>query len=461
MLRFLPLIVLFSPLALIAQEMVRVYPAPEGETLSTRYKVAVSGKDAPVYTASISSLDPQARKTLNRPSPSTDTAFASFDMRGPARVTVTFPSGVKKAVVLPTSRGIHPMVAGNQITFTVSKPGPLVLEVNDDWLNSLQIFANPWEEDAPDPKDPNVIYYGPGVHEVEGVIVPSGKTVYIAGGAVVYGKSTEGEKNPIFFLKGDHITLRGRGIVDGSRCAYHTRNMIVVAGRDIKLEGVVLRDSSTWNVPVQGSDQVRIENIKIFGYRGNSDGIDINNSRDVDVGDCYLRTFDDLVVIKSSDLKRGKSSNITVHNCVLWNEFAHALSLGAELRLDVDGVRFTDCDVVRDKGREWVLRVYQCDSGHMKNIVFDNIRIEEGRRLMSAWIGRANWSRDEERGHIDNVIFKNIEANASSTIADLVGFDATHQVRDVKFDHVKVNGQPLRESDVRRNEFVEGVTVTP
>jgi polygalacturonase len=237
--------------------------------------------------------------------------------------------------------------------------------------------------------------------------------------------------------------------------------MIVVEGKDIRLEGVVLRDSSTWNVPVQGSDRVRIENIKIFGYRGNSDGIDINNSRNVDVGGCFLRTFDDLVVIKSSAKDRGESADITVHDCVLWNEFAHALSLGAELRMDVERVRFTDCDVIRDKGREWVLRVYHCDAGHIRQIAFDNIRIEEGRRLMSVWIGKAIWSRDDERGHVDNVLFKNIPANASETLADLTGFDAAHLVRGVTFENVQVNGRPLQTGDVKRNEFVQDVTVRP
>lgn len=444
-----------------AQDNVRVYPAPVDEPLSTRYVVTAAGRNVPVYKAQVSSLDPMERKTLNGPSPSTDTAFASFDLRGPVKVTVACPQAVRGAVLLPSARRIRPMVSGNQITFTVSQPGPLVLEVDGNWQNSLQIFANPWETDAPDPKDPNVIYYGPGSHEVRSVEVPSGKTVYIAGGAVVHGASAEGENGPIFLLKGDHITLRGRGVIDGSRCAYHTRNMIVVQGRDIRLEGVVLRDSSTWNVPVQGSEQVRIENLKIFGYRGNSDGIDLNNSRKVDVGGCYLRTFDDLVVIKSSARERGESSDISVHNCVLWNEFAHALSLGAELRADVSRIRFADCDVVRDKGREWVLRVYHCDAGHVRDVTFDRIRVEEGRRLLSAWIGKAVWSRDAERGHIDDVHFKNITANASGSMADLAGFDAGHLVRGVTFENVRVNGRPLQEGDVKRNEFAQDVSIKP
>ena len=49
-----------------------------------------------------------------------------------------------------------------------------------------------------------------------------------------------------------------------------------------------------------------------IGRRGNSDGIDIVNSRKVDVDGCYLRTMDDLVVIKTGDKKDGESSDIAV-----------------------------------------------------------------------------------------------------------------------------------------------------
>ncbi len=127
---------------------------------------------------------------------------------------------------------------------------------------------------------------------------------------------------------------------------------------------------------------------------------------------CFLRTYDDLVVVKS-DKGQGPSEHIVVRNCVLSNEIAHALSLGAELREPVSDVRFTDCDVIRDKGREWALRVYNCDSAPIRDIVFENIRIRGGPPgSPSLWIGKAIWSREDERGHIDNVVFRNIRPPA-------------------------------------------------
>jgi polygalacturonase len=94
-----------------------------------------------------------------------------------------------------------------------------------------------------------------------------------------------------------------------------------VQGKDIVLEGVVLRDSSTWNIPIRQSDRVTVKNVKVLGYRANSDGIDICNSRDVLVEDCFLRTLDDLIVVKT-DQGKGEARHIVARNCVLWNEVA-------------------------------------------------------------------------------------------------------------------------------------------
>jgi len=189
-------------------------------------------------------------------------------MDGQARVTVTCPQAVKSAKVLPSARGIKPEISGSTFTFTVDKPGQLTIDVNGDWIRSLQLFVDPMEKDIPDPKDPKVIYFGPGIHKVESVRVGPGQTVYIAGGAVVYGSGEKGDVNePIFSMQGSNITLRGRGIIDGSRCPWHTRSILGVTGSDVHMEGVVLRDSSGFTMPVRMSDRVKIDNLKIFGWR--------------------------------------------------------------------------------------------------------------------------------------------------------------------------------------------------
>lgn len=463
---FLALILLASILIttrLVAGDTIRIALAPAGEPLATNFTVTVNRSSVPVYLATVATADPAKRSHIDIPndlSYADTTAFASFDLAGRAEVIVTCPQIITNATISPLARGIVPMVSRNTLSFTVSKPGPLEIEVNGEWVHSLQLFVNPPESEAPRPEDPNVIYFGPGIHHVADVEVTSGQTVYLAGGAVVYGQPGK-QGGAAFNLNGTNITLRGRGIIDGSRCPRHTRSLIAVCGTNITLEGVVVRDSSGWTIPIRQSEQVSVQNVKVFGYRANSDGIDICNSRQVTVTGCFLRTMDDLVVVKSYLKGGGESRDITVSQCVLWNELAHALSIGAELRENVANVRFTDCDIIHDQGREWLLRVYHCDDADIRDVTFDHIRIEESRRLISLWIGTAIWSKTPERGHIENVTFQNIQAVGPHPRVELKGFDPQHEIRNIHFENVTVNGQPLKPAAVRQNEFVQNVSVKP
>lgn len=454
---------------------VGVYPAPMGEELCARYRVRVDDKEVPVYVAKVAPEKAELRwKAMDDKARSAEffetASFAYFDMDGAVTVTVTCLDEVLSAKLLPTSLATKPAISGQTVSFSLAEPRPVTLEINGKWTGALHLFANPPEVDAPRPGDPRVIYFGPGIHEITHLVVTNDQTVYIAGGAVVRAvigpeekfqiSSYSGLKTyaPSLVLRGNNIRLRGRGIIDGSRCTTHAKNLVHVQGRNIGLEGVILRDSSTWTVPVRRSEAVRINNLKLLGYRANADGIDICNSRDVIVENCFLRTLDDLIVIKT-DRGQGGAGKIVARNCVLWNEVAHALSVGAELREDVDDVLFTDCDVIHDKGREWTLRVYHCDSARISNIRFENLRIEESPRLASLWINKAFWSRDAERGHIDGVVFRNIQAQASPLRIELLGFDADHAIENVRFEKVVVNGKPLTHGDIRTNQFVRALEI--
>jgi hypothetical protein len=423
----------------------------------------VESRQIPVYAVKVAPADPIRRwKAMDDKARSAEffdtAAFATFDMLRPVKVTVTCKEPITSAKILPTSFRIVPEIQGRSVTMTFDRPRPVTVEINGNWVQSLHLFANPPEATAPRPDDPNVIYFGPGVHEVSGLKVGDGKTVYLAPGAVV--KGTAGGRDPVFALEGNNIVLRGRGILDGGRCPTHSRNLLLVRGKNITVEGIILRDSSTWNIPIRQSDRVTVRNVKLLGYRANSDGIDICNSRDVNIEGCFLRTLDDLIVVKA-DMGQGQTRRIVAKDCVLWNEVAHALSVGAEIRENVDDVLFTNCDVIHDKGREWTLRVFHCDSARVSNVRFENIRIEESQKLISLWIGKFIWTRDTERGHIRGVTFKNIRATAVPLRVELVGFDETHLVEDLLFQDVVINGMPLVQADIQRNAFTRNLRVQP
>src|ERR1035437_1681929 len=120
-----------------------------------------------------------------------DASMVNFDFAGSVEVSVTSHHGpIQSARIRPLSYGIAPEVKGNTLTFTLTKPRDVSVEINGDIFHNLHVFTNPLETNRPDANDPNVIYLPPGFHTfTNGVLaVPSGKTLYLAGGAVINGK---------------------------------------------------------------------------------------------------------------------------------------------------------------------------------------------------------------------------------------------------------------------------------
>lgn len=462
----------------VREGTVTVYSAPKGEMLSKEYRVSVAGKEVPVYIAKVAPEDAERRwKAMDDKKNSADffdsACFAYFDLRGTETVTVTSPEPITSIKILPSSLKITPSIQGNSASFQVESPKNLTIEINGEWIRSLHLFINPPEANVPKPDDPNVIYFGPGIHEISHMVVGDNKTVYIAGGAVVRaiigpdeefrisGYSGLRTYSPTIELRGRNIKVRGRGIIDASGCTTHARNMLMVRGSNISIEGIILRDSPHWTIPLRGCDSVTIDNVKLIGYRANSDGIDICNSRNVIVENCFIRTLDDLIVIKTPRWGKGEVKNIIARNCVLWNQVAHGLSIGAEITSDISDVLFTDCDIIHDQGREWSLRVYHTDAARVSNIRFENIRIEESIKCISLWINKAVWTSDKERGHINGITFKDINVAGTPLTVELKGFDEGHLVEDVFFENVVLNGKPLTNEMIRTNKFVKNISVKP
>lgn len=473
------LFIVFTSFGILLQPKVIVYSAPPGEKLSNVFKVSVLNQNVAVYTAKVNPKDYikrlKAYSDVRHAGAYFDLAsFAYFDIQGKVTVIVTILDKVTSAKILPTSAGIKPILKQHTISFTLTKPQNLTIEINGEYVQSLHLFANPIESNIPKPNDPNVIYFGPGIHYVSHLTVGDHKTVYIAGGGIVRAVIDPAEyftTNPndglrsyqnssIFDLLGKNITFRGRGIIDESACPTHAKNMIMVRGSNIKLEGVILRDASIWNIPIRQSNNIEVDNVKILGYRPNSDGIDICNSQDVIIKNCFIRTNDDLVVLKT-DKGQGSIKRVVVQNCVLWNQLAHALSIGAEICEPVDDVVFTNCDIIHDQGIEWSLRIYQCDAALVSHIHFENIRIEEAHKCISLWIGKAQWSRDKDYGYIQDVTFKHIKASGFPLTVEMVGINAQHEIQNVKFEDIKFNGNLINSKMVEANSFVKNILIVP
>ena len=455
----------------LAVEPVITYPAPQGEKASKDYEVEVGGKRIFVYTAPVLRDGPAS--------------FAYFDIAEPVTVTVTVARKIGALKILPTSYGVTPTVAANKVSFTISKPAHLTIEPSGNGERPLHLFANPHEANPPDPASKDVIYFGPGVHDVTTIRPKSGQIVYLAGGAILRARIAPHEK-PV-----EEKNWRGNKVYAPLIEASRRQGREGLRAGDSRLGGAALacadrdvvrqfprhprRGDCHSRRPRMGRGDAQLKEGRRAQREGNlrgenSDGVDICNSQDVLVEDCFLRNNDDEVCVKTlSPPPAMESKNIVVRRIVVWNDRARGLGITSETRANISHVLFQDCDIIHDfsqGGDCAALAVLVSDSGTMSDIRFENIRCEDVRHtLANCWIGADMWGHDKSRGHIKGVTFKDVQATGPVfPVSKLSGFDDAHLVEDVTFERLRIQGKPIGDAAAARlqtNSYVRRVKFIP
>lgn len=422
------------------------YPAPSGEILSTEYEVSVEGKKVDVYVAR--TLDPPfADKQWNYGGPY---AFANFDMSGRVVVRITSKRNLRDVVIRPQSKGIQTvLVDDNTITLTLDKPEKLSIEP-EGRKGLLLLFANPLETDIPKQDDPNVVFFGPGLHKPDKIVLQSNQTLYLAGGAVVKAE---------VLAEGVNIRIRGRGILDGSDWEWRkgpVGNLIAIRNcQDVEVRDITLRGSSHWTIVPRNSQKVIIRNVKLCNSRvQNDDGINPCNSQDVLITDCFIRSDDDCVALKGLDFSGTNSNveNIVVENSTLWCDRARIFLLGHESRAEyMRNVTIRNLDIIH-----FTMTPFLFEPGedmHLENITVENVRMYgEGQREFIRLRPVVNqYMHKKVPGFIKNITFRNvtIQGKPGEYLVQVDGPDAEHNVSNVTFENVSILGTKLTSDSER------------
>ncbi|MBQ3814668.1 MAG: hypothetical protein II836_01320 [Clostridia bacterium] len=146
----------------------------------------------------------------------------------------------------------------------------------------------------------------------------------------------------------------------------------------------------------------------LLGYRQNSDGICVEDSRSVLVRDCFVRTGDDCFEIKS---RYGNCTipieDITFDNCNAWPDKARGIGIICETRRDMTDIHFINCSVgfasatwMEDLG---ALVVYADGQAQITDVEFRNIEIYRADKYpINVTVG------DDATAQIDGLTFSNI-----------------------------------------------------
>ncbi len=447
-----PLFTLFVCLAsaLSTGAAPHAYPAPAGLAPSPHFRVELdAGTSVFVY------LSPAQQKT----NVSRDVSWAPFAFTGQVTVRVTKLEGEFTRVrVLPSHRGITPTLSGRTATFTLDRPGQFAVEFDESIAHPLLLFADAPERpaDIPARDDPNVLWFGPGVHDLgEKFIEPkAGQTVYLAPGAYVRGRLRSRD------APGARLT--GRGILSGEHLppnppgTYTVPHLVEIGGDEVQVEGITLVASPHYNLVLRGADCV-VRNVKCLGWHYGTDGIGTGPRGLIE--DCFLKCNDDALKLYRSGM--------IVRRCVIWQmENGAAFQLSWNLNSDASGIRVSDCDVIRVEHRgEANNRGIFCSihggRGHLSDFVFDDIRIENATwRLVLFTTRKTDWARSDTFGDITDLTLRNVRVDGPLAKANVIqSYEATGRFARITFENLRIGGRLIHSAE-EGNFAVDPATVS-
>ena len=459
------------------------YPGPAGEPASPDYTLSVNGQPVFVYTSY--RFNPERPERIINGAGMKDRqvsliSFAYFDFAGEAAVSIAAANPFADVTIRPLSLHVAPRVEGNEIHFQVDEPGVYIVEPYGT-ERPIHLFANPLETERPDPRDPGVYYFAPGIHHIDPLCLPDQATLYIAGGAIVYANPVDDHlsewddmvfQQATFHARGaKRLRIAGRGIICGrDSLARGRRHKLIELTQcaDIEVEGVILRESSGWSFAVYDCEHVRIERVKVIGHYINNDGIDICSSRHVRVANSFCHNADDSFLVKAHD---APVYDVRFDNCVVWNDVATSFGIVCETAHPVSDVVFENCTVVHSTHPCWIpeaggiLGIWNDYGGEVRNIAFHQIVIEDAcadKAPIKLNITNVFGMNSAQTGSIRHIAFRHIEVLHTQDERVLLSspFEAG-AVSDVTLEHVRINGIVLASPEDHRivNEGAIGLLI--
>lgn len=241
------------------------------------------------------------------------------------------------------------------------------------------------------------------------IILKSNITLDVAAGATLLGSpdhddypqatifQAPGRQALITSVHAHDIAITGKGTIDGNGqswwfdangqrangvmgvIVFRPRLIIFDHSRHIRMEGVTVQNSPSWQIIPYYSDDVTIRNIKVLAPANspNTDAIDPFSSSNVVIDHVTADVGDDNVAIKSGKINSpgpdAPSRNITITDCIFLH--GHGLSVGSELAGGAQNIRG---ERIRFRGTDQGIRIKSNrDRGHdVSHLFFKDITME-------------------------------------------------------------------------------------
>lgn len=177
------------------------------------------------------------------------------------------------------------------------------------------------------------------------------------------------EGNPIKSFAGiitgvnvENVVLYGKGSINGNagfnnwwlnekimRIAFRPRLIFLNHCKNVTVQGLLVHDSPSWTIHPYFSDDLGFYNIRIRNPQNapNTDGIDPESCKNVEIAGIDFSLGDDCIAVKSGKIYMGRkykkpSENLYIHQCLMQNGHG-AVTIGSEMAGGVKNLVVEDC----------------------------------------------------------------------------------------------------------------------
>jgi polygalacturonase len=247
-----------------------------------------------------------------------------------------------------------------------------------------------------------------------------------------------------------HIAIDGGGTIEGNGSAYWDpgpEKLFVsrrprpspliefVASADIRMENLTVRNAAGWTIHPLESRDIRLTGITIVNDPNgpNTDGIDVDSSRNVVIRDANIDAGDDCVVLKTTGRGGARpaapTANVIVSGLICSTD-DQGFKIGTETLGDIRDVLFTNAIIYRSERQYRAptagISISMVDGSVLENVAVSNIIVRDAVTPFFVRLGnRGRGQTVPVPGRARNIMMSNIVASGgtlASSITGLPGF---------------------------------------
>lgn len=271
-----------------------------------------------------------------------------------------------------------------------------------------------------------------------------------------------------------HVVLYGQGKIDGNandnpdnwwynakikRIAFRPRMIFLNHCEDVVVQGIQVQNSPSWNIHPYFSNRLRFIDLTVLNPKDspNTDGLDPESCRDVEIVGVYFSLGDDCIALKSGKIYMGAKyrtpcENVTIRQCCMRDGHG-SITIGSEMAGGVKNLTVKDCLFMHtDRGLRIKTRRGRGKDAVIDGVLFEHIRMDH---VMTPFVincfyycdpdGHTDYVRDKAALPVDErtpdvrtLVFRNIEAtNCHVAAAYLYGLPE-QKIREVILEDIHV-----------------------